>query len=477
MLTTLAVVSAYLVSTVAAAHALLHKRDPRAALGWLVACLAMPGVGALLYLLFGMNRIRTRALSWQRSGKGLYPQQDGDTGGGNEIPAILHPPFATQNYQLLRQLSDNVCRRPLLAGNSVEALHNGEQAYPAMLEAIAAARHSIALATYIFDTDAVGRQFVAALTAAARRGVEVRVLVDGLGEMYSWPRVSRLFAATPVRLERFLPFTLRRRGIHFNLRSHRKVLVVDGSIGFTGGMNISRRHLSNGGGSDHVVDIHFRLAGPVVGQMQESFREEWHFACGETFSGRNYPPPLENGTSLCRAISAGPNEDYEKLVWITVGALNCARRRIGIMTPYFVPDRMLVSALNAAALRGVQVEIILPQRNNLFFVHAASRGACAELLAYGVRIYYQPPPFVHSKLLFMDEHYALVGSANVDPRSQRLNFEFNVEVYDEQLNHHLRHHFDATVAKSQPVTAAMLARRSLPLKLWDNFCRLFTPFL
>ncbi|MEA3465528.1 MAG: cardiolipin synthase [Thermodesulfobacteriota bacterium] len=482
----------YLLSVLAAIHALLHKRNPPAALGWIVVCLGLPGFGAFFYLLLGMNRIRTRARSWQDGGRGIYPldsDEQYEAEDSCEVSAPLVVPFKTQNYQLIRQLSDRVTRRHLLSGNRVELLHNGDRAYPVMLNAIAAARQSIALSTYIFDTQQTGRTFVAALCAAAQRGVEVRVLVDGLGELYSWPLVHRLFVGSKVQVARFLPFTLRRRGLHLNLRNHRKLLVIDGEIGFTGGMNISHRHLLDNlpdeqepaaarvWPSGRVVDLHFKVGGPVVGQMQETFREDWNFATDETFSGRNYPPPIVGSNCLCRGISAGPNEEYEKLVWIVVGALNCARKRVSIMTPYFIPDRMVVAALNAAALRGVEVEIILPQKNNLPYVHWASRGSFWELLEYGVKIYYQPPPFVHSKLLLMDDHYALIGSANMDPRSQRLNFEFNLELYDEEVNASLRHHFDAVRQTARPITLEQMDGRGLLLKLRDNFFRLFTPFL
>ncbi|MDY0190185.1 MAG: cardiolipin synthase [Desulfuromonas sp.] len=483
MVENIGIIVLYTISTLAAFHVLLNKRDPRAALLWIVVCLGVPGFGVLLYLLLGMNRIRTRALNWQDSGQGMQLITPASV--DYETPAVLQQPYATQNYQLLRQLSDRVSRRPLLAGNRVQPLHNGDAAYPAMLDAIDAAKISIALSTYIFDTHTCGRQFIAALCAAAARGVEVRVLIDGLGECYSWPRAHKLFRDSKVQVALFLPVALQRRGIHFNLRNHRKLLVVDGEIGFTGGMNISQRHLHNRPADteanrwtrDRVVDIHFKVEGPVVGQMQETFREDWNFATGETFSGRNYPAPLDNGNCLCRGISAGPNEEFEKLVWIIVGALNCARKRVAIMTPYFIPDRILVSALIAAQLRGVKVTIILPQKNNLPYVHWASRGALQELLEYDIKIYYQPAPFVHSKLVLMDDYYALIGSANIDPRSQRLNFEFVLELYDVQINQELRDHFHAVCQTAQPITYDELAARNLLTKLRDNFFRLFSPFL
>lgn len=475
-------INIYFISVLAAIHVLLHKRDFRSSLGWIAVCLGLPGIGALLYLLLGLNRIRNRAQSWQECGRGIHSATS-----TQEVAAPLGAPYKTKNYQLLRQLSDKVTRRPLLAGNNVQPLFNGDQAYPEMLAAIADAQHSVSLATYIFDTQQTGRAFIEALSRAAQRGVEVRVLIDGLGGLYSWPRAYRLFKGSQVKVARFLPFTFLRRGLHFNLRNHRKLLVIDGNLAFTGGMNISQRHvLDKGQSASHghgvlatgaVVDIHFKVVGPVVGQMQESFKEDWHFTTGETFQNRNYPAAVTGRSSLCRGISAGPNEDYEKLVWIVVGALNCARQRVSIMTPYFIPDRMVVSALNAAALRGVEVEIIMPQKNNLPFVDWASRGSFWELLDYGVKLYYQVGPFVHSKLLLMDDHYALIGSANMDPRSQRLNFEFNLEVYDEETNSQLRDHFDTVKQSAKVIALNEMEARAVILKLRDNFFRLFSPFL
>lgn len=470
------IVILYGVSVIATVHVLLHKQDPRAALGWMAVCLGLPGFGPFFYWLFGRNRIRTRARVWQTSGEGIHLPAGVEP--PREVPAILRAPFKTQNYVLLRQLSDAVTRRPLVEGNKVQALINGEQAYPEMLAAIDNAQHHIDLSSYIFDTRECGKKFASAMVKAAERGVEVRVLVDALGEMYTLPRARKLFKHSKVRFALFLPFSLSQRGLHINLRSHRKILVVDGRIGFTGGMNISTRHnVSNPGRRRPVADIHFKFMGPVVGHMQAAFMEDWHFATGEAVGPRVYPDPLPDGAALCRGVSAGPNEDYEKLLWIVTGALNCARSRVCIMTPYFVPDTTMITALCSAALRGVKVEIILPQENNLPFVAGASRANHAELLRYGIKIMYQPGCFVHSKLILMDDNYALVGSANMDARSLQLNFEFNLEIYDSELNQALRTHFAAARAAARNVELEELESQFLLTKLSDRFLRLFSPFL
>ncbi len=464
-----------LVSLLSGGHALLHKRDPRAALGWLVLCLAVPAVGPALYWLLGVNRIRTLARDWQASGRGMHGRPPAACLWVADLASEL--PFRAENYAALLSLADAVTRRPLLYGNRVQPLHNGEEAYPAMLEAIAAARSSVCLSTYIFDSDATGRRFVEALRSAAARGVEIRVLVDALGERYSRPPARRLLRGSDVRIARFLPPSLSERGIHLNLRNHRKLLVIDGTIGFAGGMNIGDRHLAQREDPRRVVDIHFRLEGPVVGQMQEAFLEDWQFTTGEPAGELGYPPAVAGAEAFCRGISAGPNEDFEKLNWLVIGALDCARHHVRIMTPYFIPDRALVASINAASLRGVTVEIMLPGRNNLPYVAWATRSYLWELLQYGTRIYYQPPPFVHSKFLLVDESYALVGSANLDPRSLRLNFEFCLEAYDRRLNEVLARHFDTLRARAREVERPEVESWPLTHRLRDAFAKLFSPYL
>jgi cardiolipin synthase len=467
-----------LVSAVAvfsAGHVLLHKRDPRSALGWVSVSFALPVIGPLFYWLLGVNRIRTRARDWQtqlRESQGVRSgfcswssrQQESD-------------PFCHEDYASLLSLADRVTRRPLLAGNRVTVLHNGEGAYPAMLEAMADARESIYLSTYIFDADTSGRVIATALIEAAGRGLDVRVLVDGFGERYSFPLARHLFRHTPVHFARFLPPALSDKGLHFNLRNHRKLLIIDRKRGFTGGMNIGDRHLAGLPGKRQAVDMHFSVEGPVVGQMLEAFMEDWHFVTGDEFPTIGYLPPLPGGEAFCRGISAGPNEDFEKLRWIYLGAINCARKCIRLMTPYFIPDSTLMAALYAAVLRGVEVNLVLPEKSNLPYVDWASRAYFSELLEYGVRLFLQPPPFAHGKLALIDDQYSLIGSANLDSRSLRLNFEFNLEIYDQRLTGELAAHFDEVCGRSKTVTAEEIEKQALPVRLRNGLTKLFSPYL
>ncbi|HEY5514268.1 MAG TPA: phospholipase D-like domain-containing protein, partial [Geomonas sp.] len=367
-----------LLALLSAGHALINKRDPRSALGWIMTCIAVPFLGPLLYWGLGVNRIYRRAKRWHREADETLRRPT------PWIPAVSAPLPAELSYlKELRSLSDRVVSTDLLPGNAILPLENGEEAYPAMLAAIESGVSSIHLCTYIFDGDRTGKRFVAALTEAAARGVEVRVIVDSLGEKYSRPTARKLLKGSAVLFRSFLPL---RPGGYLNLRNHRKILVVDGRLGFTGGMNIGDRHLVSGP-TPLVKDLHFQVTGPVVADLQRTFLEDWRFAKGEQLTGPRYFPELPGaGSALVRAVSDGPDKEFRKLHWIILGALSCARKRVTIVTPYFIPDRPLIAALVTAALRGVAITLVLPGVNNLPFVQWASRSYLWELLQQGVRV-------------------------------------------------------------------------------------------
>jgi cardiolipin synthase len=428
----------------------------------------VPIIGATLYVLFGINRVVSRVrrlqLGERRSPQPVQPGTERNVCG-------IEGRFAG-----LAQLSEALQQWPLTKGNRIMVLHNGEGAYPEMLAAITEAQHRISFGTYLFETAGVGSEFVKALAAAVHRGVDVRVLIDGVGEWYSWPHASRILRRHGVPVRPFAPPKLLPPSIQINLRNHRKILVADGIIGFAGGINIGDRHLLSSKGGQ--ADVHFRFDGPVVEQLEEVFFEDWERTGGEN------PQPLtlkseshSSSDACCRVLTDSPNEHMDKLTVAMTGAVSLARHRVLIMNPYFLPPRELIGALVSAALRGVEVSIILPERSNLPYVHWATRNMLWELLRWGINVYYQPPPFNHSKLFVIDDDYAQVGSANLDPRSLRLNFELMVEVFDRNLAHTLAQHCLAACAESCKVTLEEVDSRSLPVKFRDSIAWLFSPYL
>jgi cardiolipin synthase len=465
-------------SIVASLHVVQHKREPRAAIGWVGLIWFVPYLGVLMYFLFGINRIQRKAARLRRQRQRSRPKSE-KTAAPDSVEALARTigPEAS-HLHALAQLVGNLTAESLVPGNRVTPLRNGEKAYPAMLAAINGAKHSIALSTYIFDNDRVGSRFIEALGSAAARGVDVRVLIDDVGVHYSWPTVVGPLRRAGVHAALFLPKLLPWYSAYFNLCNHRKVLVTDGRIGFTGGMNIREGHDLTLNARHPVQDMQFQVEGPVVEQLQEVFASDWHFCTNEDIKGDAWFPRNEpTGEVPARGIASGPDDNYEKLKMTFLGALTCARERVRIATPYFLPDVALVASLGAAALRGVQVDILLPVRNNLRLVQWASTAMLDQVLEHGCRVWLNPEPFDHTKLLVVDGAWVLLGSANWDPRSLELNFEFDLECYDTALAGQLEAVIADKMSRGRRVTLDDLAKRSLPVRLRDGIAWLFTPYL
>lgn len=463
----------FLAALLASIHALLHKRDSRAAVSWIGFIWLLPVLGPLLYIALGINRIR-------RIGQSLRGARAQGEGAPQTIPEDMGEPhhLEAEHLRMLAHMVDRVAAQPLAAGNAVQPLVNGDEAFPAMLAAIADARVSVSLATYIFDNDRSGGLFVEALHRAVARGIQVRVLVDDAGARYSWPSIVGKLKRANVRVDRFLPTLSPWRLTTMNLHNHRKLLVVDGRVGFTGGINIRSGNVLAENPRHPVQDLHFKLQGPVVAQLQDAFANDWEFCTGEALAGEAWFPSLnDSGDIIARVITDGPDADFEKARWTFLGALACAQSSVQVLTPYFLPDQALISALNLAALRGVRVDIILPQSNNLPFVHWASRALWWQVLERGCQIWLTPPPFDHSKLMIVDSHWVFLGSANWDPRSLRLNFELNVECYGREFAERMETILQNKLRGAREVTQAEVDGRPLPLRLRDNLARLFTPYL
>lgn len=452
-------------------HALMKKDEVHTAVGWIGLAWLAPFGGAFAYWLLGINRIgRTGvALGLRKAWQG-----EGDLAAAFAVPdEAVDAPLGG-----VARVARQVTGKPLLAGNSVLPLPDGDTAYPAMLAAINAAERSVTLLTYIFHNDAVGEAFVQALAAAKARGVEVRVLIDAVGSRYRPTGVLRRLRALGIPCAAFLPPSLTRVLSHVNLRNHRKILVVDCTVGFAGGMNISANHWIGMKPATPVHCLHFEVRGPVVTDMQRTFATDWAFTTHERLHGTPwFVTPKSSGSVLARGVTDGPDADMNHMRQVILGALAAARQRVRIVTPYFLPDEVILSTLQTTALRGVAVDIVLPVRSNLPLLDWAMRPQFDDLLAAGCRICFTPAPFDHAKLLLVDNSWALIGSTNWDARSLRLNFEYNLECHDTELVHALDPLIDARIANAAPLGLATLARQSLPARLRNRLVWLLSPYL
>ena len=472
------------VNVTASLHALLTKRDTRSTMAWVGLIWLSPGFGAAAYALLGVNRIRRKATRLRAGLREVIHRVEAAIPSTERLEDAIGP--ANAQLRSLATLVGKVTQRPLLDGNTIQPLFGGDEAYPQMLEAIDSAERSIGLASYIFDNDPTGKLFIDSLCRAVDRGVSVRVLIDGIGSRYSFPTSVGLLRQKGVPVSRFMPTTVPLYLPYANLRNHRKILVIDGERGFTGGLNIRDGCWLSKHPQHAVQDMHFALKGPVVTQLLEVFIEDWAFATGELLGNMRdsepdpaWRPRLDfSGTSLARGVRYGPDDkEIGRIKLILIAALSSARRSVKIMTPYFLPDDAICQALGVAALRGVTVDIVLPQQNNLAMVGWASDALLWQVLSRGCTIWMSPPPFDHTKLMVVDSSWCLFGSGNWDERSMRLNFEFNVESYDESLCQRMDRHVTQIISKSTNRTLADADGRSLPIRVRDGIARLFAPYL
>jgi cardiolipin synthase len=445
-------------------HVLRYKRNPGSSVAWIGLAWLSPVVGSVLYVLLGINRVRRRARTMLDAPSN--PLQHAPPQGGDRDDHLAPLEFAGRR----------ITQRRVQAGNTFRILANGDAAYPEMIAAIEAANSSIVLSSYIFRADLAGNVFIAALIQAAQRGVEVRVLIDGYGGGYLWSEAYRRLRSGGVPVARFLHSVLPWRMPFLNLRSHRKILIVDGCLAFTGGLNIGAENVLSSQPRYPVLDTHFRIAGPVVAQLCEAFAELWCFTTTEVLSGERWFPALDPaGDCSARVVTSGPDQDLEKIEFLVLQAIGCARTSIQIMTPYFLPDERIITALALAAVRGIGVDIVLPESSNHPSVDWSTRAHIEPLLVAGCRMWTHSLPFDHSKLLTVDGMWCFVGSTNWDMRSFRLNFEINLEVYNPVTVSRVSQIIQANQKKR--LTQDDLARRSLAVRLRDSAARLMLPYL
>ena len=457
-----AVVGHFAIAGAVTVHVLLHKRNVGAAVSWIGIAWLSPFLGALLYVTMGINRVKRRA---QRLRRQRLLESGAATLAGELAPEITTPmEFA------IGRLTGLVSE----PGNKVEILRSGDEAYPRMLAAIEAAEKSVGLLSYIFRADAAGERFHQALIQAQRRGVDVRVLIDGVGSGYFRSGTYELLRKAGVPVARFLHSYLPWRMPFVNLRNHRKVMVVDGRIAFTGGLNIGAENIRADNPPFVVLDTHFQIEGPVVEQLADAFADDWLFTTGEKLLSEKWFPPLEKaGPVMARVVTSGPDEDMEQIEFVALHAISCAQRSIRVVTPYFLPPEPLTMALGLAALRGIKVDIVLPDKSNHAILDWARRVPLRPLIVAGCRVWLVPPPFDHSKLMIVDDGWALIGSANWDTRSFRLNFELNVELHDADFAARL----SALTGKSRRLSVEELDGDSLPIRLRSAAARLLQPYL
>lgn len=450
---------------------LLERRSPAATIAWILALSAMPVVGIFIYLLLGPRRFNRKKLVLSQARELLASVHERlEELANRELPHTAHR---------IAEMAKRIGGGPPMPVESLTPFYEGAPLYEALLLAVEGAREHIHLEYYIFATDEIGTRLREALVRKAQSGVEVRLLVDGLGSRRFSRRLCRSLEAAGGRvawfnsalLTRFLPRLV-------NFRTHRKIVVVDGRIAFIGGINITDGHSAEFSGEMAWRDTHLRFEGIATRALQAVFAENWYFATGEALADLRYYPqgPLE-GEHLVQIVPSGPDREAPAIRDLFFSAIAAARHRIQLTTPYFVPDEAIVTALRTSAQRGVDVCLLVPEKSDSAMVDAAAQTFYDTVIEAGVRVHLYQPRMLHAKTLVVDDEISVIGTANMDNRSFRLNFEVVAVIYGPAAAGELAAQFERDMERTRELKAADREKIRLPSRLLEAIARLFSPQL
>jgi cardiolipin synthase len=460
---------AYLLTWGTIPHVLFHKRRPAAALAWVWSIIALPFVGPLAYWGFGADHMqRRRVRKARRLGVMRHPAGDKSPPGGEEL--------SPRKSDLVRTLSE-VNQMPPSTARHVELLLDAEAFYPALLERIEQARHHVHFESFIWRDDEVGRTFLAALVRAARRGVKVRLLLDQIGCIALRKAVFRPLLRAGGKMSWFYSLPLWRHTRFMNLRNHRKLQIIDGETAFVGGMNIGEEYRgARAFGSWR--DAQMRVEGSVVTHLQRLFAEDWFFATDERLTGPGYFPKATGAEPyVVQIISGGPDLPREPVPKSMLALLAAARHRLWISTGYFAPDQLLLTGLQLCAARNVDVRVIVSKKSDHAYMVHVGRAYYEEMLEWGVRVYEYTEGINHKKAMLIDDDWLMIGSANSDNRSMRLNFELNLLAHAPEQAARLRATLEHEFSISNEIELKRFRRRPFFQKLREAALRPLGPLL
>lgn len=450
-----------------------RRRSPNAALAWLTVIFFLPWVGLVLYLLIGTNRLPRRRVERYRQLIAEFHRHLDRLPQESEVTNPALPEEASAAVRLVERLG----QMPILGGNHVEFLTETEEVIDRLIDDIEQATHHVHMLFYIYHDDETARRVSAALVRACARGVSCRLLVDAVGSRAMLRRLAGELIRHGVRVQVALPVGLFRRTVaRIDVRNHRKIVVIDGRIGYTGSQNIINADYGRRGLAWH--DMTARVEGPAVLALQAVFLGDWYFETEEILSQPELFPALEpKGDIPLQVLPSGPIYPVENYHRMVIGALHTARQQVIVTTPYFVPDQSFLQAVQIAILRGVEVILIVPEKCDKLLVGAAAWSYFGDLLELGCKIYLYRPGLLHAKTMTIDNCFAFLGTGNFDIRSFSLNFEVNLLLYGQRVTAELRRLQFQYLARSRMLTSEEWNARPEWLKTLDGIARLMSPLL
>lgn len=468
----------YLISIIAVLFiVILQNRNPIKTVTWILVLLLLPGFGLLIYIFFGQNIRRQRVIErkMMKSKSNLLQHSR------RSVSKIFdeHAEIGTvqQHRNTVTMLAKNN-NAVLTTNNSVHLLINGRATFDAILDAIRNAKSFIHMEYYIFAMDNIGKEILAALKRKCAEGVEVKLLVDDVGSWELRDADFEFIASLGITVETFMPVRFHKLTSKVNYRNHRKIVVVDGQIGFTGGINIADNYID--GGKDFTAwhDLHVQLCGDCVNYLETIFIADWYYCKQEELTSEKYFPSKGIYDKIPLQIAAsGPDSDWPSIMMGMFSVIASARKYVYICTPYLAPSETVLTAIKAAAMSDIDVRILIPKRSDSWLTHMCSRSYIKELQRANVKVYFYDKGFVHAKTIVADDSVAIVGSANLDFRSFEQNFEASAFIYDATTAIELREIFEHDFALSEFIVPSKWKKRPLTTKISESLSRLFSPVL
>ncbi|WP_430815780.1 cardiolipin synthase [Carboxylicivirga sp. RSCT41] len=457
---------------------MLENRSPLKAIPWMLVLLFVPVLGVVFFVFFGQNLrkekiIRRKGLKNHDLIREIAHSQSYKLAEGSmdDMPRM-------ENNKKLIQLFLNNSSSILTIGNEVDVLNNGEATFSAIIDALRRARHSIHLQYYIFDLDEIGNQVLDILKEKASQGIEIRMIVDDVG---SWELKRSFFKemnSYGIEAYSFLTVRFPTLTSKVNYRNHRKLVIVDGEIGFLGGLNVADRYIKGNPSYGTWRDMHLRIGGDAVNALQSVFFVDWYFVSQKDIADTKYfPHKKPAGDKLVQIVASGPDSDWPGIMMGYYQAISNAKKYVYITTPYFMPGESVLMALKASAMGGVDVRIIIPEKSDAYFTALCTKSYVKEMLIAGVKFYFYKPGFLHSKMMVVDDEVCTIGTTNMDFRSFEQNYEVNAFIYDEQKAKEVKGYFMSDLNESYLIDLTEWRKRPYWQKAKESFARLFSPAL
>lgn len=467
----------YLLTWLLIPHLLLQKKRPVATLAWLFSIIFLPFFGPMLFLLIGPDRLRRKRLRKKKKFEGGGSRQIMESGIHSDHSVSALQGLGQDDAAFFHFLS-TINELPVSSLSTHQLLYDAPSYYSKLIHSIQKAEHHVHVQVFIWQEDHYGKDLLNIIVAAAKRGVKVRILIDEIGSLHTSEKFFRPLVEAGGKFAWFSSLQFRKNRFFINLRNHRKIIIIDGIECYVGGMNIGKEYAGENPQLGRWFDMQIRFKGELASVLQQCFADDWYYAADERVEDNAYFPKHQAPAKyVAQVVASGPDSSRDPMHKSFLALMNMARKRIWITTGYFVPTKILLTALQMCAMRGIEIRLLVPLKLDYGFMKTVSRAFYDELLPYGIEIYETYDAVYHAKTMIVDEEFGMIGSSNFDTRSMLLNFELNVVIHSKDLNRELEIKLNEYFSKSTMVNAEGYNKRGFMQKLFEGAMLPLAPLL